>query len=129
MTLEQLLARNNLELRITFDEESHWTEKRTVIDREYHIAIQNKDHQMMYLKPTGNMASRYSKKRLEISITVKEQRADVWDILHAKLIERINEAVPLIATFPTRRQDTPIEIRINKPLDLVFPEKPESFNL
>lgn len=133
MTLEQFIARNNLEIRITFDEESHWTEKRgVVIDREYHITIQNKDRQMMQIRPKRvqkDASPRYSQKRIGVSMMVKERDADVWEELHAKLIKRINELVPFVATFSCRRQDTPIEIRLDSPLEISFPEKPESFKL
>ena len=133
MTLEQFIARNNLEIRITYDEESHWTEKRgVVVDREYHITIQNKDRQMMHVRPKSvqkDASPRYSKNRIGVSIEVKDRDADVWKELHIKLIERINKAVPFVASFATRRQDTPIEISLNKPLEISFPEKPESFKL
>lgn len=133
MTLEQFIAQNNLEIRITFDEESHWTEARgLVIDREYHITIQNKSRQMMSLRPKNiqkDASPRYSKRRIGVSISVEDRETDVWDELHAKLLERINTAVPFIASFATRRQDTPIEIHLDEELEISSPEKPDSFKL
>lgn len=133
MTLEQFIAQNNLEIRITFDEESHWTEARgLVIDREYHITIQNKSRQMMNLRPKNiqkDASPRYSKRRIGVSISVEDRETDVWDELHAKLLERINTAVPFIASFATSRQDTPIEIHLDEELEISSPEKPDSFKL